>query len=116
MLYLIVFSFSHVLFLTILSYVNKVGCSVVVVVVAVVVLNETTAGKSTIRANHVRSLQVVCLPALLLCHELQLGMAGHARGKFVADLLRLWHKMVNALSSLHGCLVLSAQDGKFINS
>ena len=53
--------------------------------------------ESTIGVNHVRSLLVVCLPALLLCHELQLGIAGQARGKFVADLLPLWHKMVGAL-------------------
>ena len=59
--------------------------------------NETTAGESTIVVNHVRSLLVVCIPALPLCHALQLGMAGQARGKFVADLLRLWHKMVSAL-------------------
>ena len=55
------------------------------------------AGESTIGVNHVRSLLVVCLPALLLCHELQLGIAGQARGKFVADLLLLWHKLVSAL-------------------
>ena len=76
---------------------------------------KTTAGESTIGVNHVRSLLVVCLPAPLLCHELQLGIAGQARGKFVADLLRLLHKVVSALSALHGCLVPSAQDGKFIN-
>ena len=70
---------------------------VVIVVVEVVVVNETTSGESTIGVNHVRSLLVVSLPALLLCHELQLGIAGQARGRFVADLLRLWHKMVSAL-------------------
>ena len=69
---------------------------------------KTTAGESTIGVNHVRSLLVVCLPALLQCHELQLGIAGQARGQFVADLLRLWHKMVSALSLLLGCLVPSA--------
>ena len=40
---------------------------------------KTTAGESTIGVNHVRSLLVVCLPALLLCHELQSGMACQAR-------------------------------------
>ena len=58
---------------------------------------KTTAGESTIEVNHIRSLLVVCLQALLLCHELQLGIVGQARGKFVADLLPLWHKMVSAL-------------------
>ena len=58
---------------------------------------KTTASESTIGVNHVRSLLVVCLPALLLRHELQLGIAGQARGKLVADRLRLWHKMVSAL-------------------
>ena len=58
---------------------------------------KTTADESTIRVNHVRSLPVVCLPALLLCHELQFGIAGQARGKFVADLLQQLHKIVSAL-------------------
>ena len=76
---------------------------------------KTTAGDSTIRVNHVRSRLVVCLPALLLCHELQLGIAGQARGKFVADLLRLWHKMVSALFIALLLGTLRAK-WKFINS
>ena len=58
---------------------------------------KTTAGESTIGVNHVWSLLVVCLPALLLCHELQLGRAGQARLMFVANLLQLWYKMVSTL-------------------
>ena len=57
---------------------------------------KTTAGESTIGENHVRSLLVVCLPAPLLCHELQLGIVGQAWRKFLADFLRLLHKMVIA--------------------
>ena len=35
-----------------------------------------TAGESSVRVHRALSLQVGCLPALLLSHELQLGTAG----------------------------------------